>query len=391
VNTLMITKFLPLPADSGGKQRSLAILTRLLRLGSVTLCAFREPGSDVAGLERLGATVTSVPWRPGPRNVAGGLARSGSISSARFWDAALARLVGAQGASFDHLQLEYTQMAPYARGVTATHAALDMHNVESALAASFATARGGARGIPYRMEAAALRRLERRAARRFDVVTVVSEADRGRLAAISPAIVAPNGWEPTAAPLPPASEPIAAFVALMGWPPNEDAALWLAREIWPRVRAELPAARLLLVGKDPGADVRALDAAQGIEVTGTVDDVRPYLARARVGLAPLRAAGGSRLKILESLDAGRPVVATSKGGEGLEDLVGDGLEIADGVAELATSVTRLLSEPDEAARLGARGRAAVAARHSWDAALAPLVAAVEAGVYRRPHERGPRP
>jgi hypothetical protein len=379
MNILMITKFAPLPANSGGKQRSLAVLRRLSEIGSVSLCAFREEGSDLRGLERMGVTVATVPWRPGPLAIARGLLHSGSISAARWWDPALARVLQrAAGGGVDHLQVEYTQLAPYSKGVRARQRALDMHNVESALAASFASGRGPLASIPYRVEAAALRRLERRVAGTFDFVTVVSEADKRRLAGVASPVVAPNGWNSRPEPLPAAAEPVAAFIALMGWPPNDDAARWLARDIWPRVRRELPDARLRLVGRDPSVEVRALHGTSGIEVTGTVDDVDPYLASARVALAPLRAGGGSRLKILEALDAGRPVVATSKGAEGLEDLAGDGLTVHDDPAAFAATVVRLLRDPEEARRLGIAGHAAVAARHSWTTALEPLASAVEA-------------
>ena len=382
MNVLMITKFVPLPADSGGKRRSLAILRELVKIGAVTLCAFREPQSDVAGLEELGARVVGMPWRPGPAAVARGLARTKTISSARFWDPALAGAVKrAAAAGIDHLQVEYTQLAPYARDVPAGHRALDMHNVESALAASFAATRSALRAPPYRLEAAALRRLERRVLTEFDVVSVVSEADRSRLPGGSRAIVAPNGWDPGPAPAP-AADPVAAFVALMGWPPNDDAARWLGGSIWPLVRRAVPGARLLLVGRDPSPQVRSLHGRDGIEVTGTVADVRPYLASARVGLAPLRAGGGSRLKILEALDAGRPVVATPAGAEGLETLTGKGLVLADGAEGLAAAISRLLRDPSEAAELGRRGHEAVAASHSWPATLAPLIAAIEAGASR---------
>ena len=87
-------------------------------------------------------------------------------------------------------------------------------------------------------------------------------------------------------------------------------------------------ARLLLVGKDPAPAVSAL-ADGSIEVTGTVADVNPYIARSRVVVAPLRAGGGTRLKIMEALDVGRPVVATALGCEGMEDLVGQGVVVAD--------------------------------------------------------------
>jgi glycosyltransferase involved in cell wall biosynthesis len=139
---------------------------------------------------------------------------------------------------------------------------------------------------------------------------------------------------------------------------------------------------LLLVGRDPSPTLRA-EAGPGVEVTGTVPDVRPYLQSARVGLAPLRAGGGSRLKVLESLDAGRPVVATTKGAEGLEDLVGNGVVVADEPAHLASAIAELLADPTRAESIGLEGRAAVAARHSWDVTLRPLARAVEASAHGR--------
>ena len=187
-------------------------------------------------------------------------------------------------------------------------------------------------------------------------------------------LVCPNGREPSAV-LPEAPGPTVAFVATMGWAPNIDAAVWLGREIWPRVRERVPGARLLLVGKDPAPAVLALED-RDIEVTGTVAEVNPYLARSRVVVAPLRAGGGTRLKIMEALDVGRPVVATSLGCEGMEDLVGQGVVVADTVPALADAIVDLLLDPAGAAALGRAGHDAVKARHSWDVALAPLIEAV---------------
>ena len=217
--------------------------------------------------------------------------------------------------------------------------------------------------------------MERRTIGGFDHVVVVSEQERARLpAGARSVLVCPNGREPSAV-LPDAPDATVAFVATMGWAPNVDAAVWLAREIWPLVRERVPGARLLLVGKDPAPAVRAL-ADDSVEVTGTVADVGPYLARSRVVVAPLRAGGGTRLKIMEALDVGRPVVATSLGCEGMEDLVGRGVVVADTAAALADAIADLLLDPDRAAALGRAGHDAVKADHTWDAALAPLVEAV---------------
>jgi polysaccharide biosynthesis protein PslH len=369
----MVTKFLPLPADSGGKQRSLAILERLARLGEVVLCAFDHDATDREGLAAMGVEVRSVPWTPTPGSVARGIVRTGSGSAARFWDARLAAMVSAAAARpADLLQVEYATLAPYLRGVPARLRVLDLHNVESDLAASYARSTGPLRALPVRCEALALRRLERAALRQVDVAVVTSRRDQARLPRSSAEVLlCPNGWEP-GPPLPAAADPTVIFVALFGWRPNVDAAVWLAERVWPLVRRRRPDARLLLVGRSPAQQVRRL-AGPDVTVSGTVPDVRPFLARARVAVAPLRSGGGTRLKVLEALDAGRPVVATGIGVEGLEDLVGNGVVVADTPEHMSAALCDLLADPSRAQELGARGRRAVAERYAWDATLAPLL------------------
>ena len=187
--------------------------------------------------------------------------------------------------------------------------------------------------------------------RTFDTVVVVSERERDRLpAGAGSVLVCPNGQDLPVL-LPPATAPVVAFVATLGWAPNVEAALWLGREIWPEVARRVPEARLLLVGRDPAPEVRAL-AGPRVEVTGTVPDVAPYLTQAQVLVAPLLAGGGTRLKIMEALGAGRPVVATSIGCDGLEDLVGRGVVVADTAGAMVEEITALLHDPGMAARLG---------------------------------------
>jgi hypothetical protein len=373
----MVTKFVPLPDDSGGKQRSLAIARRLAERAELTLCAYDDGHADHRGIEKLGIDLRTVPWRPSPLAVARGAARTRSVSTGRFWSGALAAEVrrAAGEAPLDLLQVEYVQMSPFARGVAARRRVLDLADVESALVASYARVRGRPWSAAFGLEAAALRAVERAAATMFDTVSVVSDHER-RLWPSGPAsvMVCPNGYD-MPDPLPPATTPTVSFVATMGWAPNTDAALWFGREVWPAVRRRVPDARLLLVGRDPPSSVRAL-ASASIEVSGTVDDVRPYLAQTRVAVAPLRSGGGTRLKILEALAVGRPVVSTSIGVDGLEDLIGRGVVVADESAPFADAVADLLVDPEAAGTQGAAGRRAVADGHSWDGALAPLLEAV---------------
>jgi glycosyltransferase involved in cell wall biosynthesis len=374
---LMVTKFLPLPDNNGGHQRSLAIARRLAGLGDLVLCGYDEGSADRSGLRDLGIDVRAVPWRVTPGGVARGAVAARSVSAARFWSAAMVETVrgAADEMAIDVLQVEYQQMVPFVLDLPAKLSILDLHNVESALVASYARARRRLPAALLHLEAAALRRMERRTIGEFDHVVVVSEQERARLPASARSVlVCPNGREPSAV-LPDAPEATVAFVATMGWAPNVDAAVWLGREIWPRVLARVPEAQLLLVGRDPAPAVRAL-AGENVHVTGTVPDVTPYLARSRVVVAPLRAGGGTRLKIMEALDAGRPVVATSVGCEGMEDLVGRGVVVADAAADIAEAVASLLVDPGRASALGRAGHDAVAADHTWDAALAPLLEVV---------------
>jgi len=380
MRALVVSKWVPVPDNDGGKQRTLAVATRLARHADVVLCAYDDGSADPGPLERLGIEVRSVPWRPTAAQVVAGMARTRSLTAGRFYGPALraAVLSAAAEAPLDVLQVEYLQMAPVAAGVAAGTRVIDLHNVESALVRSYGrTARLSPATVVARAEARALAAVERAVLPGFDTVVVVSERERGRLPAGLPdVIVCPNGRDADpAGPPPPASAPVAVFVATMGWAPNVDAALWLGRDVWPGVLARCPEARLLLVGREPTAAVRAL-ASPSVEVSGTVDDVRPYLARARVAVAPLRSGGGTRLKILEALDAARPVVATSVAVDGLEDLVGRGVVVADDASSMVEALVTLLGDGQEASALGAQGHDAVAAEHSWDAALTPLLALV---------------
>jgi glycosyltransferase involved in cell wall biosynthesis len=322
--------------------------------------------------------VHSVQWPTAPPAIVGGYVRSGSVSSARFWHRDLARAVEqvARARPPDVLIIEYAQLAPLVRNVHAPLTVLSMQNVESDLVAGVACSRWMPTRALLLAEAATVRRLERRLLRVADVVSVVSETDRARLPPTrGRVIICPNGHEhPELLPWR-SSEPTAVFVAQLGWRPNVDGALWLARNVWPLVRAVRPDARLLLVGRKPASAVRDL-AGPDVEVTGTVPDVQPFLARARCTLAPLLAGGGSRLKILESLAAGRPVVSTRVGAEGLDDLVARGIVVADDPRSFADAVIALLDDANLAERLGKEGHNIIAKHHTWDKTLAPLLDAV---------------
>ena len=156
------------------------------------------------------------------------------------------------------------------------------------------------------------------------------------------------------------------FVGGFRHPPNVDAALWLADEIMPLVLRQHPGARLSIVGADAPESVRAR-ASDAVEIVGRVDDVEPYVASASVVVAPLRAGGGMRLKVLQAMAAARPVVTTTRGAAGIWNPPGTPtLLIANDATGVAAHVSSLLDSTGARNALGARARAAVLAHHRWD-------------------------
>ncbi|MGH7768974.1 MAG: glycosyltransferase [Candidatus Binatia bacterium] len=215
-----------------------------------------------------------------------------------------------------------------------------------------------------------MRRYESRACARARMTVAVSDVDRATLAAHAPgagvraiptgvdlSYFTPNGYHETPASL--------VFTGSMDWYPNEDAILYFMEQILPEVRRELPGVALSVVGRNPSPRLLAAAAAAGVRVTGTVDDIRPYVAEAAVYIVPLRIGGGTRLKIFEALAMGKAVVSTSVGAEGLPLVHGEHFLKADDSRAFAAAVVSLLREPARRKALGARGRKLVEERYSW--------------------------
>jgi hypothetical protein len=229
----------------------------------------------------------------------------------------------------------------------------------------------------YRLEGARLREHEVAAARRATRCLVATPREQALLHAFAPwapTTVVPNGVDLEYFTPPPAPETDSTliFTGALDDFPNVDAVVDFVQTIFPRIRDRVPRARFLVVGKDPTRAVRRLAALRGVEVVGTVPDVRPYLRQAAVAVAPMRVAGGVQNKILEAMAMGLPVVATSKAHAGLEARSGQHLFVADDPATFADVVVRLLSPVELRAQVGRAARKFVEANHSWVAAMAKL-------------------
>jgi sugar transferase (PEP-CTERM/EpsH1 system associated) len=240
----------------------------------------------------------------------------------------------------------------------------------------------------YRREATHLARFEAHAARLAFATTVVNERERDVLASLVPDAridVVPSGvnvehWQPSGEP-PPSADVV--FCGVMNYTPNVEAAVWMARDVWPLVRERRPDARLKLVGSEPASRVQSLhDPARGIEVTGHVPDVRPYLWQGAVSAAPLHTARGIQNKVLEAVAAGLPAVVTPVVAEGLPPEILPACEVAAGAAAFADAVVRKLAlSPAERRRDAARADLRAL---SWRSRLAPLVDLLRAAVEEAP-------
>jgi glycosyltransferase involved in cell wall biosynthesis len=223
-----------------------------------------------------------------------------------------------------------------------------------------------------RWQARLLEDVEKKYAPRANVNLMMSALDATRLKTIAPSsrtAVVPNGvdaefFSPTAEQTSETKEIV--FMGPLYMYPNLDAIQYFVRECWPEVRRRHPDAHLTLIGRASETQAAALGAVDGVTVRGFVEDVRPFMERARCCIAPLRIGGGTRLKILEYWAMAKPVVSTTIGCEGLEAKDGDNIYIRDEPAGISEAVTALLDNPEAARSMGSAARATVQALYTWD-------------------------
>ena len=228
---------------------------------------------------------------------------------------------------------------------------LDMVDADSAKWAALAASSHLPKRLIYAREARCLSRFEVDAMRHARATLIVNDREKQMLQALDATArihVMENGvdlemFQPQA---PPAPSQTVVFCGVMNYAPNEEGALWIAREVWPLVKKQQPSASLMLVGASPTASVRALALMDSsITVTGTVPDVRPFLWSAAVAAAPLQTARGVQNKVLEALAAGIPVVATPQVAEGLPAGTHVGVSVAGDPRAFAASILQLLEMP----------------------------------------------
>jgi polysaccharide biosynthesis protein PslH len=314
-----------------------------------------------------------------PLKIVKGLAGPEPITLLNYFDPAagarLGRLV--DELEIDAVQLESVHLLPYLPFIRAARrrpsVLADWHNIESELMYRFAgNTHSMARRLVARRTAVLIERSENGLLASCRIHTVTSEREQVEMMRRAPGAdirVVPNGvdagyYARTAPAAAQQTAPAVLFVGSMDYHANIDAVTWFVRKIWPELKQRHPAMRFFIVGRNPPAEVRNL-ACAAIEVTGTVDDVRPWYARAAAVVVPIRTGSGTRLKILEAMAAGVPVVSTRVGAEGLSVEDGVNIVLADREAEIVRGLDRVISSEPLAHQLCESGKKLVTERYDW--------------------------
>lgn len=372
---------MPYPLSSGGRIRSYYLLRNLAGGHEVHLLAFSHDGEPIpVPLRDLCRSVEAVPApvrREGRVQRVLRLLRSpDDIIMGRHSEEMERRLEAhLERGGWNLVVLDDMGTASYIRKTDRCPVLLSKHNCEWELLRRHAKlkARRPLAWLLSRMEAHAARRSEARATCLADRVIVVSDTDRQALLGMCPSAgidVVPNGvdteyFRPAAAG--PGNRVL--FSGALFWYPNIDAVIWFCESVWPLIRRRVVDVHFDVVGSEPPRIVRELDELPGVSVVADVPDVRSYLARSKVCVVPLRIGSGTRLKIMEAMASGRPVVSTSVGIEGLALKVGEEIVVADHAVSFADACVELLRDNAKQRALGRAGLVAALERFDWSVAL----------------------
>jgi len=392
---LVVCHRFPFPPAGGAKVRAFHVIRHLNERHEVTVASMARSDAEAAEgagiaehcaryeMERVSETMQTarmVLALPTPRP-----------SSFAFFDsAALARRIAALAARerFDLVLAHSSSVARYVEALRGPVKIMDFCDMDSQKWLEYARYKPFPLSLGYALEGRKLERQERTIAHGFDVCTVATRSELETLDGLGTGAATdwfPNGvdtqyFTPTAEPYDPDT---LVFVGRMDYFPNQECMVRFCDDVFPRVRAQRPAAKLIIVGADPTSAVRALAGREGVTVTGSVPDVRPYLSRAAVMVATLNIARGTQNKILEGMAAGVPVVTTPLAAGGVDAHASTHFLVASTADEQAAAIVRVLTDRSERDRLARAGRERMLSHHTWAMSMQRLDGIVHRCLERR--------
>jgi len=389
---LYLVHRIPYPPNKGDKIRAYNILKALGEDHDIVLGCFVDDPDDaqyIAHLEELCAEVYCVTIDPRVQKLKSlsGLVTRTPLSTAYYQSPSVQDWVDEHiGAGVDGVILFSSAMARFMRWdrLSDTPVWMDFVDLDSDKWRQYAAAKTGLDRFVYSREARRLQHFESQVAARAAHSSFVTSQDAELFLSqnrhLRDAVhVVPNGVDLAyfdaeadfeALDFGPDNEVI--FTGVMDYWANVDAVLWFAKDILPKVRAKIPTAHFTIVGAKPTKAVRDLQRSTGISITGFVRDVRPYISRANVSVAPLRVARGVQNKVLEAMAMEKAVVTTPAGFEGIAATPGSDI-LVEGTAEsFAAAVVSLLQDPAKRKALGQKARRTMESAYQWDKALSPI-------------------
>lgn len=390
MNILYVCHRFPFPPKRGGKIRPFNMIRHLSAAGhAVTVCSLArspaeaEEGRGIAphcaGFE-VGMVSEPVQW---VRMVAN-LPLATPSSMGYFHCPDLARKVSDLLASkrWDLIFVHCSSVAQYVEHVTDVPKILDFGDMDSQKWLDYALLKPFPLSLGYKLEGLKMLAAEKRLARKFDLCTATTRAEWQTLQDYGTG--ARTDWFPNGvdaaffSPDGSVHEPeTISFIGRMDYYPNIECMQRFCADVWPQLRAKRPAMQLLIVGADPVPAVRELGKLPGVTVTGSVPDVRPFVRRSVVNIAPLKIARGTQNKILEAMAMGVPVVTTRLAAGGVDAEAGEHLLAADTPQEMVDAVLRIVDSPAERERLARAGRERMLSHHAWPRSMQRLDAIIE--------------
>jgi len=372
---LFIQNRILFPTNTGGRIRTLNVLRYLAKWHDVTYLCNLEAGeeSHCDAMREVGLRLETVPWKsPALGDLKFYISLALNFFSRDPFNVskdnnpllrARAEALVAQE-DYDLVICDFIFMVPIAKGLASRGSLLFQHNVEAQIFQRYVeTAANWPRRLVMSMQWKKMVRFEKESGKYFDAVIAVSDQDREQFERdygwkhvhVIDTAVDVDFFQPREEELP--NE--VAFVGSMDWLPNQEGVEWFVKKVWPQVRQEHPTAEFKIVGRNPSRQVESLADVAGVEVLGTVPDVRPYLDRAALVVTPLLVGGGTRIKIFEAMAMEKAVVSTSIGAEGLKVEDQKHILLADSVTEFATAVNRLLASREDRIQIGQAARTLV--------------------------------
>ena len=387
---LLLIHRIPYPPNKGDKIRSWHLLKHLAGQYRVHLATFVDDPDDWQHVPHVEAQCASShfaalhPLRARVRSL-GALTANRSLSLDYYRNAGLQRWVDDTMAKhkIERVLVFSSAMAQYAEKYPQARRVVDFCDVDSDKWRQYADQKSWPMSWLYRHEARQLLAYERQVARDYDASLFVSQPEADLFRKLAPESDAKIGFfnngvdtdyfSPEPAHVSPyqAGERVLVFTGAMDYWPNVDAVQWFAADVFPQLRAAFPGLRFYIVGARPSPAVEALGKLDGVTVTGTVPDVRPYIAHAKVAVAPLRIARGIQNKVLEAMAMATPTVVSPQALEGIDAAPGSELAVADGApAWIATVGALLARQHEQNASMGRAARARVEHHYSWPSNLA---------------------